>query len=231
MLYIRLTDGFTVKFHDNNGHGNNYGTNLQARSDGYGRIWISSVYEDEDGEDGFNVLNSCLVSGISLWVDTAYVVYATPAEFVSAFNTQVATGGFDSLAPSGLVLTEGETSIQLGWTINSQDAEGHSVERSTDGVTYAEIGTVTGATSTYTDSLTVEEVVYYYRVRAYKYSNYSDYCAVQQGSYLNWQYFDGIRYLVFTLETTIARKGVRNSAFVIDILRPESVWENISEIQ
>lgn len=78
--------------------------------------------------------------------------------------------------PSALLLTVlSDTSIKLDWTANGvEDYDGYSIERSADGVTYAEIDTVAVGTETYTDTVTTN-TNYYYKIRAYKGTNYSDY--------------------------------------------------------
>jgi len=84
---------------------------------------------------------------------------------------------FDALAPSALALAViNDTSIKLDFTVNSTNADGHKIERSTDGTTYTEIGSVTGTTATYTDAGLTEGTRYYYKARAYKASAYSAYC-------------------------------------------------------
>lgn len=84
--------------------------------------------------------------------------------------------GFDALAPSGLLLTTlSDTSIKLDWTNNSLNAEGVSIERSADGVTYAEIDTVLADVTTFTDTGLTAGTLYYYRIRAYKVAVYSAY--------------------------------------------------------
>lgn len=80
-------------------------------------------------------------------------------------------------APSNLILTVlSDTSIKLDWTIGSTNQDGHAIERSTDGINYTQIDTVLGATATYTDTGLTQATIYYYRVRAYKGSQYSAYC-------------------------------------------------------
>lgn len=90
---------------------------------------------------------------------------------------------FDALAPSDLTLNAlSDTTIKLEWVNNSLDAEGISIERSTDGITYVEIDTVLPDVITYTD--TVASIVkYYYRLRAYKETSYSDYSDVAELMY------------------------------------------------
>jgi hypothetical protein len=83
---------------------------------------------------------------------------------------------FDALAPSTLLLTViSGTQINLAWTINSVNADGHSIERSLDNITWAEITTVIGVTATYNNTGLTNGLIYYYRVRAYKGTQYSSY--------------------------------------------------------
>jgi fibronectin type 3 domain-containing protein len=70
-------------------------------------------------------------------------------------------------APSGLVATAASpTQINLSWTNNATNQTGSKVERSPDGVTFAQIGTTPGATTTYSDPTVLPLTIYYYRVRA-----------------------------------------------------------------
>jgi|GEM_PF-1325275 len=80
--------------------------------------------------------------------------------------------------PSALQSTViSDSSIKLDWTIGSTDHTGHSIERSTDGITYAEVDTVSGDTATFTDTGLTQNTRYYYRVRAYNANgDYSSYC-------------------------------------------------------
>jgi hypothetical protein len=72
-------------------------------------------------------------------------------------------------APTLLVATTiDDTQIDLAWTSNSAGVEdGFSIERSTDGITYAEIDTVLAGVVVYSDTTCVAGTLYYYRVRAY----------------------------------------------------------------
>jgi hypothetical protein len=81
MLYILPIDSYTIKFHDNNGHGQVYGIDLEARADLLGRIWISDTYLER------NVLNSMPFSEIAFWDGDEYVTYATAQEFIEGFNS------------------------------------------------------------------------------------------------------------------------------------------------
>jgi peptidoglycan/xylan/chitin deacetylase (PgdA/CDA1 family) len=77
--------------------------------------------------------------------------------------------------PSDLALTVvSDVSITADWTANGvEDYDGYSIERSEDGVNYAEVDTVAVGTETFTDTGLTPYTLYYYRVKAYKGTNYS----------------------------------------------------------
>ena len=109
------------------------------------------------------------------------IIRAYTSAVTKAYVRAVIPGGggasFDAIAPSALTLTViDDTSIKLDFTVNSTGQDGHSIERSTDGITYSEIATVSGTTATYTDTTGSDGTRYYYRVRAYKDTAYSAYC-------------------------------------------------------
>lgn len=72
--------------------------------------------------------------------------------------------------PTLLVATAiSDTEIDLAWTNNGTiDYDGVSIERSTDGVTYAEIDTAVAGATTYSDIGLTANTLYYYRIRYYK---------------------------------------------------------------
>ena len=112
-----------------------------------------------------------------------------PGISVSKICVPFGGGGIDwssyweKRTPSDLMLTVlSDTSIKLDWTANgAQDYDGYSVERSTDGATYAEVDTVAVGTETYTDTELTADTLYYYRVRAYKGGAYSNYTNIAEG--------------------------------------------------
>lgn len=78
--------------------------------------------------------------------------------------------------PTDLIaITVTSTRIDLSWTSNSAgDETGFNIERSVDGITFAQIDTVLSGVTTYSDiSATANH--YYYRVRARKGGSYSGY--------------------------------------------------------
>jgi len=81
--------------------------------------------------------------------------------------------------PSSLTLTQLiPSTIRLNWSNSGSGFDGTSIERSTDGVTYAEIDTVASGVVQYNDTGLTEKLTYYYRLRCYKGSNYSPYSNV-----------------------------------------------------
>ena len=107
MLYIIPIDDYTIKFHDNEGHEQIYGIDLEARVDSVGRVWISDKYLER------NVLNSCEADEISLWDGATYQVYADPEGLVEAFNKMIAATSISNiLTELGFnFLTEDNSSI------------------------------------------------------------------------------------------------------------------------
>lgn len=77
------------------------------------------------------------------------------------------------LAPLNLLSTPlSDNTIILNWDVVNN---GVSVERSSDGITFAEIGTVAGNVSTYSDNTLNNYTQYFYRIRQIKNGIYSDY--------------------------------------------------------
>jgi hypothetical protein len=81
--------------------------------------------------------------------------------------TLIGTLNLLPLEPTGLSATAGADFIVLGWSDNSAVVSGYSIERSTDGVNFSQIGTVAGDVTSYVDSGLTEGSTYYYRVVAY----------------------------------------------------------------
>jgi Zn-dependent metalloprotease/transcriptional regulator CtsR len=79
-------------------------------------------------------------------------------------------------APGNLVATPISASrIDLAWTDNATYEQGFKVERSTDGVTFAQIALVGANTTTYASTSLAAGTTYTYRVRAYDGPNDSGY--------------------------------------------------------
>jgi hypothetical protein len=74
-------------------------------------------------------------------------------------------------APSGLAVNVNAasptSSLSLSWQDNSNDESGFRVERSTDGVSFAQIAQLGAGTRSYTNTGLAAGTMYYYRVHAY----------------------------------------------------------------
>ena len=81
-------------------------------------------------------------------------------------------------APTALTATAASgPRVNLAWADASSNESGFKIERSTDGVTFTQIGTVTAEVIAYADTTVVAGVTYRYRVRAFN--------AVGDSSYSN----------------------------------------------
>jgi hypothetical protein len=81
--------------------------------------------------------------------------------------------------PTGLTAnTASSSEIDLAWTDHSNNEDGFAIERSTDGATFKEIGTVAPNVQTYASTGLAAGTTYYYRVRAYNSQGYSAYTNV-----------------------------------------------------
>lgn len=96
--------------------------------------------------------------------------------------------------------------IKLDWVNAGAGYDGTSIERSDDGITYAEIDTVASGLVTYTDSMAVFQTLYYYRVRCYKGTEYSPYSNVESLEVTSDRF-------IITVDTTKA--GSANDTFVL----------------
>jgi hypothetical protein len=123
-----------------------------------------------------------LVEGLTLGV-TYYFKFRSVNDVVYSDFTSIyskVTAEVIPVAPSNLVLTVlSDVAIQLDWTDNSDNETGFSIEQSTDGVAYSEIDTVTAGVTTYNATRLTENTEYFYRVRAFRSTVYSEYCTAQ----------------------------------------------------
>lgn len=82
--------------------------------------------------------------------------------------------------PTGLTATgatspRGKFSVNLAWIDNANNETGFKVERSPDGVSFAEIGTTAANVTSYSDATAISGTAYYYRVAAYNAAGNSAY--------------------------------------------------------
>jgi titin len=94
-------------------------------------------------------------------------------------NVASATTGSAAAAPSNLNATAVSSSrIDLTWTDNSTNEGGFKMERSTDGVSFAQIAILTPNTTSYSSTGLNASTTYHFRVRAYEGTNNSAYSNV-----------------------------------------------------
>jgi phosphodiesterase/alkaline phosphatase D-like protein len=115
-------------------------------------------------------ITTFLNKGLTPSTNYFYRVRAYAGTTKSAYsNTASAITLSTVVAPSNLQTTSISTSqISLTWSDNSSDETGFKIQRSTDGVTFKDVKTVTANTKSWTNSGLVTGTTYYYRVRAYR---------------------------------------------------------------
>lgn len=82
------------------------------------------------------------------------------------------------LIPTLAAAPVNRTTVRLTWQDNAEDEDGFSIERSTNGVDWSEIGTVAANATQFDDPNAEKGATYYYRVRAFNANGYSDYSGV-----------------------------------------------------
>lgn len=86
----------------------------------------------------------------------------------TAPSLQIVVHDVAPVAPSALAATPvSSTRIDLGWQDNSGNETGFKIERSTNGVTFAQIATVAAGVTAYSDTGVTSGRTYTYRVRAF----------------------------------------------------------------
>ncbi len=115
--------------------------------------------------------NSTTTIDTGVLAGTSYDYRATASNATgTGANSATVTVVIPLNAPTGLAATPANTSVALNWTSNSPTATGFYVERSTNGTTWTQIGTVartTLTTYTYTNTGLTRRRTYQYRIRAY----------------------------------------------------------------
>jgi O-glycosyl hydrolase len=134
-------------------------------------------YTVERSTNGANwtVLTSSLPANTTTYVDTGplseaatyyYRVKATQGATSSAYSA-VATGSTMLAAPSGVGSSAVSGGRQLTWTRNSAVNTGVTIQRSTDGLTWTSIASLSASTTSYNDTIPNynSNEIYWYRVR------------------------------------------------------------------
>jgi titin len=111
-------------------------------------------------------------TGLNPGITYYYRVRASNANGFSNYsNTASATtpgGGSVPAAPSGLTNTAVSSSqINLAWTDNSSNEDGFKIERSSDGTSFSQVGTVGVNVRTFSSTGLQRNRRYWHRVRAY----------------------------------------------------------------
>jgi endonuclease I/fibronectin type 3 domain-containing protein len=153
-----------------------------------GNAQVALTWSAVAGATGYNVKRSTtsggpystLASGVASasYTDTTAVNGTTYHYVVSAVNACGESGNSSQVsatpsapqgpaAPSNLTANPGKKKITLNWADNSNNESGFKIERSSNGVNFTQITTVTANTVSFTNTGLSSGATYYYRVRAY----------------------------------------------------------------
>jgi fibronectin type 3 domain-containing protein len=80
-----------------------------------------------------------------------------------------------NLTATGATTQRGKFSVNLAWTDNASNETGFDIERSPDGVGFAQIGTTAANVTSYADTTAISGTAYYYRVAAFNAAGNSGY--------------------------------------------------------
>jgi hypothetical protein len=119
----------------------------------------SGFYPADENIGPYTSVNQQAVRYIIQQADCAYRVIGKEAQYCAAAAPA---------APTGLGATAVSSSqINLEWVDNSSNETGFKIERSPDGVTWGQIGTVGADVKNYADTGLTASTTYIYRVLAY----------------------------------------------------------------
>lgn len=159
-LAITVVSDVQLNLSWNNGSTNEDGISIERSADG---VTYAEIYQAAAAATSYN--NTGLTAGTKYY----YRLRAFKGSKYSAYCSVVNATTWGAEAPTGLVLTiVSDTAITLNWTNNDTTGDGVSVERSTDGVTYAEVDTVALGVATFANTGLTANTLYYYRIRAFK---------------------------------------------------------------
>ncbi|MBI5778803.1 MAG: fibronectin type III domain-containing protein [Planctomycetes bacterium] len=152
--------------------------------------WEWSEWEAiaEVGANVTTLSNSPLPASTTYW----YRVYAYNTAGPSGMSNVISATTLPPPPPAGptglIASAQAIDKIQLNWNDNSGDEDGFRIYRSTNGITYSQIVTLTLNTTVYQDMPVSSSVVYYYRVTAYSaYSGYGDSSAAETTGFISTQ--------------------------------------------
>lgn len=140
-----------------------------------------SLGTDESGSDGWSVSWDTRSVNNGTYTLTAKATDDSGQNTTSAPITVTVANSTIALpaAPTGLTATAvSRTQINLSWTDYANNEAGFKIERSSDGVKFAQIATVGADTTTYANTGLRRNTTYYYRVRAYNAAGDSAYSNV-----------------------------------------------------
>jgi len=120
--------------------------------------------------------------------------------------------------PSTLTaVAETEAKINLAWINTSTTEDGFKIERGTDGINFSVIDTIGAGLAVYADTTVTTNLHYYYRVRAYKGTGYTEYTNIANEwapcklTFLTMG--SGVADLKFTVITTNVTMTITNGTF------------------
>jgi fibronectin type 3 domain-containing protein len=161
-LAVVATSSTTLKLTWKDNSNNEKGYKIERSSDGTTFTEIKTV-----GADVTTFTDAGLLPKQTFY----YQVRAFNDGGFSAFTPVVSasTPGTPPAAPSTLTATaNGPTQITLSWVDRSTDEDNFRIERSTDGIKFAVVGTAPADTTTFVDNGLRETTKYFYRVFAVK---------------------------------------------------------------
>ena len=152
----------------------------RGHQDPYGAFRTVMAYDCSGGctrVDHFsnpNVNYNGATTGVDSVSDNARTLNNTAATVAAFRATQ--QNPTPPAAPSNMVAAAlSDSQIQLDWTDRSSDESGFNLERSSDGLNFSQIASLTANTTSYVDSGLDADTLYYYRVRSWSSAGNSGY--------------------------------------------------------
>jgi hypothetical protein len=135
------------------------------------------------------------------------------------------------LAPENLVLTVlDDDRIKSDWSHGASTETGFKLERGLDGSTFGTIIDIAADTLTYTNSGLDPNTKYYYRLRAYKGSVYSDYTSIQNATTLFPELVTSLVNGTTYPYETFTKSGVNNITSAINSAGNGSFYDNVMNL-
>lgn len=151
--------------------------------------------DNSDNETGFNIecssagstfiLIGNTAAGATTFLDMNVMAGIEYTYRIQAFNNDTVSDYSSTAsamieipfieAPSNLSVIDGESSIDLTWTDNSDNETGFNVERTSAGGAFAVIGNTSAGATSFTDTDVLTDVEYLYRVQAFNNDTISEF--------------------------------------------------------